>query len=118
MGPGADDRGGPTEGGPVPVAVVAVRSPLVLSAVETVTGVLEDAGSRGSAAWAALRAPGAELVPARRWPWALGAAVAGAAAGAVVALAIGRVRTSDGADALEPEDVRAVVDRTEGGPPP
>ena len=87
---------------------------LVASAVETVTGVLEDAGTRGGAAWTALRSPAPEVV-VRRWPWAVGAAVAGAAAGAVVALAFGRERDSDG---LDPEEVKAVVDRPAGAAEP
>ena len=85
--------------------------------VETVSGVLEDAGHRGSAAWAALRDPAGDVLPTRRWPWAFGAAVAGAAAGAVVALAIGRVRTADVPGAQDPEELQAVVDRPEGTTP-
>lgn len=51
------------------------------------------------------------FVPARRWPWALAATVAGAAAGAAVAYAARRVDGTDSPGAVEPEQVRAVVDR-------
>ena len=48
----------------------------------------------------------------RRWPWAVGAAVLGAAAGAGVAVLAGRLLMGqDAPDAQEPEDLEAVVDR-------
>jgi len=47
---------------------------------------------------------------ARRWPWAVGAAVAGAAAGAAVAVAVRHLVGEDAPDALEPDQLRAVVD--------
>ena len=94
--------------------LVAAAAPLVGSAVETVTGVLEDAGTRGGAAWAALRSEEAAPATTRRWPWALGAALAGAAGGAAMALLAGRLRTEDAPDALEPDQVQAVVDRPDG----
>ena len=50
-------------------------------------------------------------VALRRWPWALAAAVLGAAAGAGVALLARRLLGSEAPDAQEPEQVRAVVDR-------
>ena len=83
---------------------------LVASTAETVSGVLEDAGARGGEAWAALRSQ-VPALPARRWPWAVGAALAGATAGAAVAYVVGRLSTPDAPDALEPEQVQAVVDR-------
>ncbi len=95
--------------------LVAAASPAVESAVETVTGVLEDAAVRGGAAWDALRGDRVgPPVAVRRWPWAVGAALAGAAAGAVAAYALSRVRTADAPDAVEPELLQAVVDRPEG----
>ena len=60
----------------------------------------------------------AAAVRARRWPWALAASVAGAAAGAAVAYAARRVQGQDDPGAVEPEQVRAVVDRPDDGPPP
>ena len=81
-------------------------------------GVLEDAGVRGGAAWDALR--GERVGPpvaVRRWPWAVAAAAAGAAAGVVAVSVIGRLRTSDAPDAVEPEQVQAVVDRPDAPPP-
>ena len=56
--------------------------------------------------------PGAS-VPARRWPWWLMATLAGALVGAAVAVAVRRVRGQDGPDAVEPDQVEAVVDRPE-----
>jgi hypothetical protein len=95
--------------------LVAAAAPVVGSAVETVSGVLEDAAVRGGAAWDALR--GERVGPpvaVRRWPWAVGAALAGAAAGAVAAYAVQRLRTQDAPDAVEPEQLQAVVDRPDG----
>ncbi len=74
---------------------------------------LDEALTRGSAAWDVLR--GERVGPpvaARRWPWAVGAAVAGAAAGVGVAFLLRRIRTHDAPDAVDPERVEAVVDRT------
>jgi len=73
--------------------------------------VLGEARERGSAAWVALR--GDAVVPpvaSRRWPWALGAAVAGALAGAVVAKLMATVSPADVPGAQEPHELRAVVD--------
>jgi hypothetical protein len=50
-------------------------------------------------------------VPARRWPWALAATLAGALAGAAVAYASRRVQGQDSPEAVEPEQLQAVVDR-------
>ena len=85
--------------------------PLVGAATETVSGVLEDARERGGAAWVALR--GERVGPplaVRRWPWALGAALAGAAAGAVAAKLVRRLNPADAPGAQEPHELRAVVD--------
>ena len=46
----------------------------------------------------------------RRWPWAVAAVLAGAAAGAAVAYAAPRVQGQDGPGAVEPEQLQAVVD--------
>ncbi len=50
----------------------------------------------------------------RRWPWAAGAAVAGAAAGAGSVLLLRRLVGQDAPDAQEPEQLRAVVDPAPG----
>lgn len=80
-----------------------------------VAEALGDARLRGSAAWDVLR--GERVGPpvaVRRWPWAVGAAVAGAALGGVVAYLLGRVSPTDPPGAQEPHEVRAVVDRPPG----
>ena len=93
-------------------ALAAAAAPVVVSAVETVTGVLEDARQRGGAAWVALRGDEATLpASVRRWPWALAAAAAGATAGAAVAYVLQRLQTGDAEDAVDPAVVQAVVDR-------
>lgn len=75
--------------------------------------VLEAGISRGDAALTALR--GERVGPplaVRRWPWAVGAAVLGAAAGAGAALLVGRLLMGrDAPDAQDPADLEAVVDR-------
>ncbi|MCA1721993.1 MAG: hypothetical protein LC779_13130, partial [Actinobacteria bacterium] len=74
--------------------------------------VLGEARLRTTAAWGALRGgPVDPPIARRRWPVALIAALAGAAGGVVVALLLRRVRTSDAPDAVEPEQLEAVVDR-------
>jgi hypothetical protein len=76
------------------------------------TAALDEALVRGGAAWDALR--GERVGPPvarRRWPVALAAAAAGAAAGVGVAIALRRIRGGDAPDALEPEELVAVVDR-------
>ncbi len=94
--------------------ILTAAAPLVEQAVETLTVALEDAGQRGGAAWAALtQVVEPEPVEVRRWPWALGAAVAGAAAGTAVAFAMEQVRPPDAPGALDPAEVQAVVDRPE-----
>jgi hypothetical protein len=90
--------------------------------VERVLGghaeVLDTSRVRGGAAWRSLRGgPVRPPIGARRWPWALGAAVLGAAAGALTARLAGRLllgRDLPGAQA--PEDLEAVVDRGEDPP--
>lgn len=84
--------------------------------VEDVVEVLDEAWSRGTAAWDVLR--GERVGPpaaVRRWPWAVGAAVAGAAAGVAVAFvgqrAVQRLHTQDPPGAVDPETVEAVIDR-------
>ena len=73
---------------------------------------LDVARVRGGAAWDALR--GERVGPpvaVRRWPVAVVAALAGAAAAAGVVMLLQRVRTQDAPDAIDPEQVEAVVDR-------
>lgn len=83
--------------------------------VQQWTGVLEGVLEDGRDRAAALLAVPA---PVRRWPWAVGAAVLGAAVGAAVAVAVRRVVGQDAADAQEPEHLRAVVDTGREGPAP
>ena len=83
----------------------APTGPLVTSTAETVTGVLEDAGGR--------RRELSVQDRVRRWPWALGAALAGAVGGAAVAYVAGRLQGPDAPGAQEPEQLQAVVDRPE-----
>ena len=59
----------------------------------------------------------ARWVPARRWPWAVAAVVAGGAAGAAVAYAVRRVEGVDSPEAVDPQEVQAVVDRPDDAPP-
>jgi len=73
---------------------------------EVLEGVVEDARGRGVEVVDAL----AGRRPARRWPWAIGAAVAGAAAGAGVALAVRGVLGHDAPGAQDPSELVAVVD--------
>lgn len=49
--------------------------------------------------------------PVRRWPWAVLAAVLGAAAGSAAAFAVRALEGTDAPDALEPDELQAVVDR-------
>ena len=48
---------------------------------------------------------------ARRWPWAVLAAVLGAAAGSAAALVVRTLVGTDAPDAQEPDELQAVVDR-------
>jgi hypothetical protein len=86
---------------------------------ETVSGLLEEPGVRVGAAVEALR--GGRVGPplaVRRWPWAVGAAVAGAALGAAAAWLIQRLQGTEAPDAQEPHELRAVVDRPGTGTTP
>ena len=110
----------------VATAVTTTASPLVDRAVGsagpvvlTLSEVLDTSKVRGGAAWDALRGDRVgPPVAVRRWPWALGAALLGAAAGAAAALLVGRLLVSDAPDAQEPEDLEAVVDRQVDLPSP
>ena len=73
---------------------------------EVLEGVVEDARGRGVEVVGALTG----RRPARRWPWAVGAAVAGAAAGAGVALVMQKVLGQDAPGAQDPSELLAVVD--------
>lgn len=74
---------------------------------ETVSGLVDEPAVRGMAALQALR--GAQP-PRRRWTWAVGAALAGATAGAAVAVLVRRLGGGDAPGAQEPHELRAVVD--------
>jgi hypothetical protein len=79
--------------------------------VSTVHGIVEEPTVRGGAALDALRGvPVGPPAARRRWPWAVGAALTGAAAGAVVAALVRRLSTTDAPGAQEPHELRAVVD--------
>ena len=92
----------------VPDAVEGV----VEDVTENVAAVLDEAWTRSTAAWDVLRGERVRPpVSVRRWPWAVGAAVAGAAAGVAVAYVVQRLHTQDPPGAVDPETVEAVVDR-------
>lgn len=74
-----------------------------LSVQEPLVGVVED--PRDSAGHALARRGSL-----RRWPWAVGAAVAGAAAAAATVVVTRRLFGRDAAGTQEPEQLRAVVD--------
>ena len=75
--------------------------------------VLDEARVRTTAAWGALRGgPVDPPIARRRWPVALLAALAGAAGGVAVAVVLRRIRTADAPDAVDPEQLEAVVDRS------
>jgi len=69
------------------------------------TELVQQTRSRTGAAWEALlgRTP-------RRWTFAVYGAVAGAVAGAGAAVLARKVAGQDAPDAIEPEQLRAVVD--------
>ena len=83
----------------------------VVQAQEVLDGVVEQAREHSPAAVALVSG----RRPPRRWPWAVVAAVAGAAAGAGVALALQRVVGRDAPGALEPDQLVAVVDGEPSG---
>jgi hypothetical protein len=71
-------------------------------------------GSRGARARRAAQRRTRQLTgPVRRWPWAVAATVAGAVAGAAVAVMLRRGRLG-AVDVQEPDEVQAVVDRPDG----
>ena len=81
-------------------------------AAEAVGDVVDLSVLRSGAALDALRGgPVRPPVGVRRLPWALAAAVVGAAAGAATALLVRTVIGQDAPDAQAPEDLEAVVDR-------
>jgi len=93
-------------------------APVVSAAVGTMSGVYDESLVRGSAALGALR--GQRVGPplaVRRWPWAVSALLAGAAAGAAVALLMRKVSPPDAPDAQEPHELKAVVDQPVGTAP-
>ncbi len=81
----------------------------LLPTPEVLEGVLEDAFERGADAWDALRG---RRRPPRRWPWATGSALVGAALAVGATVLVRRLATRDEPGAQEPEQVRAVVDTT------
>jgi len=86
--------------------------PALASAVERAGPAFDDARVRSTAAWDALR--GERVGPpaaVRRWPWAVGAAVAGAVLAGLVAALLRRVNPPDPLGAQEAHEVEAVVDR-------
>ena len=93
------------------VRALAAAEPVADRVVERVGDALDTSLTRGGAALLALRGgPIGPPLGRRRWPWALGAALLGAAAGAAVAVVVSRLVPSDAPDAQDPEDVEAVVD--------
>ena len=70
----------------------------------------------GRARTAVARLRGRDAPPARRWPWAVLAAVLGAAAGSAAAVLVRSLQGTDAPDAQEPDEVQAVVDRPGGLP--
>ena len=90
----------------------------VAKVVDAVGDALDTGAVRGGAAWSALsRGHVDPPVAARRWPWAVVAAVAGAAAGVALANVAGRLLLGrDAPDAQDPADLEAVEDRP-GEPP-
>jgi hypothetical protein len=101
---------GPAVAGAVEGAIDTVAD-VAGSVAGTVGGLLAEPGVRGGAALDALRGvPVGPPAAVRRWPWAVAAAVLGAAAGAGVALLAARLQGRDAPGAQEPHELRAVVD--------
>jgi hypothetical protein len=96
-------------------APAVLTESLVQERAAEVGAALAEARQRGGATWDALR--GQRVVAVRRWPWALGAALAGAAAGVLVAVVVRRLTQHDAPGAQEPEQLQAVVDRGPTGTP-
>jgi hypothetical protein len=65
----------------------------------------------GQARSAVARLRGRQVPPTRRWPWAVLAAVLGAAAGSAAAVVVRSLEGTDAPDAQDPDEVQAVVDR-------
>ena len=77
--------------------------------------LLEETRTRTTGAYDAMRGgPVGPPLAVRRWPWALLAAVLGAAAGAAVVLLARRVVGEDAPGAQEPEELQAVIDLRTG----
>jgi len=92
-------------------------APVVGSAVDSLGTAFDGAVVRTGAAWEALR--GQRVGPpvaVRRWPWALAALIAGAAAGAATAGILDKINPPDAAGAQEPHELKAVVDHAGTGP--
>lgn len=101
-------RSNPSRSSAVDVgAVLQEARAAVVSATEVLEGVVDEVRERGGGAVEALAG---RRRPVRRWPWAVGAAVAGAAAGAAVAVLVRTVLGQDAPGAQEPEQLRAVID--------
>lgn len=94
------------------VDVVGDRLGTVLGTVGgSLSDFLDEPAVRSSAALDALRGvPVGPPASVRRWPWAVGAALFGAAAGAAVAFVLHRLQRPDAPGAQEPHELRAVVD--------
>lgn len=81
------------------------------SLAQVIGGYAEQGRERGgSLLTSASRSVSGRTRPQRRWPWAISAALLGAAAGAAVAFVVRSLLGSDAPDAQEPEELRAVVD--------
>ena len=65
----------------------------------------------GKARGAVARVRRRQVQRGRRWPWAVLAAVLGAAAGSAAAVVVRFLEGTDAPDALDPDDLQAVVDR-------
>jgi hypothetical protein len=78
--------------------------------------VLEQTRLRTTAAFDVLTGQPVSVPPApRRWPWALGFAVLGAALATGAVLAARTLEGQDAPDAQEPSELQAVVDRSAPG---
>ena len=87
------------------------------SASDSLRRAAQTSRVRGGAARAALR--GSRVGPptaVRRWPWALAAAILGAAAGSGVAVLVRRLEGQDAPGAQDPSELEAVVDRPASQP--
>lgn len=97
----------------------AVASSTAGGLAGTVTGFVDEPGVRGLAALDVLRGvPVGPPAARRRWPWAVLAALLGAAAGVAIATTARRLQGSDAPGAQEPHELRAVVDLPQDGQAP